>query len=134
MSTVKGSAILLKKGSNVVGATRTLSLNITADIIRTTTKENDWHTKRYGRRKWNGSLGGVVDVSDVDGQVALFSDIMSGNDDITIVIGKATPASGDPVYTGSVGLEKHGEGYNENNESTYDVSFRGNGPLTQTIT
>ncbi len=128
-----GSVVLLKIGVNAIAATQNLSLTISNNLIRTTTKGNDFHTYKYGRRRWNGSVKGLVDITDTTGQVALLNAARNGTE-ISILIGKATPASGDPVYAGAVQVEKHSEGYNEGNESTLDISFRGSGPISQTIT
>jgi hypothetical protein len=127
-----GSLVLFKVGANVVGASRNLSLSGSNKLIRTTTKENEYNEYEYGRSSWNGSISGLVDLADV-GQTSLFAAVQSGGD-LSVTIGKSVPATGDLVYSGNVKIDKHGEAYTEGSDSALDISFRGNGPLVQTVT
>lgn len=126
-----GNVILLKIGANAVGATRSLSISGSNALIDTTTKENPWKTYKSGRKSWNVSLGGVRDIADTNGQVALFNAIQNGTA-LSIVIGKSTPASGDHTLGGSVNVESFSEDNSEGSETTYEVALRGNGALTLT--
>jgi hypothetical protein len=133
MSVTNGTVVLIKSGSTVVGATRTLQLSFQRDKIKVSSK-NDARFNRYrpGDASWTGSVGGVVDLADA-GQTSLLTAIRNATD-ISVTIGKETPATGDFTYAGSVSINRYGESYQQNSESALDVSFQGKGPIAQTVT
>lgn len=126
-----GSVILLKIGANAIGASRSLSISISNALIDTTTKENPWKTYKSGRKSWSVSCGGLRDIADTNGQTAVLGALQAGTG-LTVTVGKATPASGDSTLSGSVNVESFSEEHGEGAESTFEVSFRGNGALTLT--
>lgn len=128
----KGSAILISAGGNNVGLSRNLSFSFSRNLIETTNKDSNWKKREYGRGNFSIASEGVTDVGDA-GQKALF-DALDNGTAVSFSIGKATPTTGDRVYSGSGISNSHGENFEENAESTFSNNIEGTGDLTITTT
>lgn len=126
-----GSAILLKSGSNVVGASRSLSISVQNNLIDISSKDSVWKKRKYGRKQFNISVGGVVDLTDLNGQVSLHDATKDGSS-ISFTIGPDTPSTGDITLSGSGLCDSWEESYPDAGEATYTGSIQGNGALTKT--
>jgi len=132
MSTYDGTILVLKAATNVVGASKSWSFSGSTTLMDAKNKSSNYRKKLPGRRSWSVSAEGIVDYANLTGQKALLDKIIA-RQSIAIVLGKATPATGDITLSGSVFVENFTNTHPDNDMATYSVSLKGTGELTVTI-
>ena len=125
---ILGSTMNIIKGGVVVACATDFSLNVTAkELDASCSGSGTLDQAKPGRKKVTFDVGGLwkqTDGADVATNVTaneFFDDILA-NTEVTIVIGKLSPATGDITYTGTGYLKDVKMSGNDNEIGKYTCS------------
>ena len=125
---ILGSTMNIIKGGVVVACATDFSLNVTAkELDASCSGSGTLDQAKPGRKKVTFDVGGLwkqTDGSDVATNATaneFFDDILA-NTEVTIVIGKLSPATGDITYTGTGYLKDVKMSGNDNEIGKYTCS------------
>jgi TP901-1 family phage major tail protein len=127
-----GTTMVFKKGGTAVGASRSFSLSISSAMIDVSSKDSAFRKLKAGKLGYSISADGVLAFSDAQ-QEALMDDVLAGTA-LTWSLGKATPVSGDVVFSGTAQIESVEFSAPDNEAATFSTSAKGSGALVKTTT
>ena len=132
MSTIKGYEGSVKAGSNTIGEVKNYSLEITADIVDTTTLGNNgWRENTPTLKGWSGSCQAYFDVTD-SGQGDLRNKLRVGETvDLVFYIG--ANQAGNIKYSGSAVVKSVSITNDVSGLAEASFSFEGNGELSEEV-
>lgn len=126
MAVVKGVAVLVKIGTDIVAKQRGATLNRDADAIDTTAKDSTWKGSEMSFKSWSVECDGLF-VEDDTALLALETAFNSGNKvSVVVSLPSGDTQGGDAVIT-SFPIEAP---YDDN--ATYSLTLQGDGALTKT--
>lgn len=131
MAVKNGTTIVLKIGDVLVVGETQSSLNLTRDMIETTSKHSTGQAKTYiaGEKGATISASGLYDPDDATyGYSEAFSHYDAGTS-VAFVIGGTT--SGDPIYSGSALISSLTLDNPQNDKSTFSVELQVTGEITE---
>jgi len=126
--------------NTVIAKATTGSINITSNSITVSHKDTSggttgWESAEYGTKSWNGSITVYKSEDDTEANAgtswdSILRDMTAGTK--ISVIG-TTGVSGDTYYLGDAVVTDYSEDWTDGELVTVDISFNGDGELTQGV-
>lgn len=135
MATLTGRNAKVVKGSSTISEMGTWTINMTTDMIDTTSFGSSWKKSDRGMIGWEGTATGYLDKSDTSGQVAIETAFLNGTKltDIKFYIDASTYWAPD---TSSSSAGMYVTAYNMSQDkagvATVEFTFTGCGTLEKT--
>lgn len=101
------------------------SLDVNAEILEVTEFQDEWKVKIVGLRDWSGSFSGRFDVSDTNGQDALWTALTGGTAEVLRMFVNDTQ-----YFGGSALIESLGGSAAVDATVDAEYGFQGTGALT----
>lgn len=125
MAYIKGQTVKVTVGENVIGGQQNCSLNRESETMDSTTKDsNMWSSEEVVGLSWSVDCDGLVVVSD-EGVKALKTAWKTGAT-VEVKVGNGTT-----FEKGTAIIESLSENYPTKENTTYSVTFKGVGELTE---
>ena len=125
MATHTGSEGTIKIGANTLGELRSFSLETTAETIEDTSMGDTSRTYKVGLKTFTGTASVFFDETDT-AQIALVAGA-----EITLNVYPEGASSGDTYYTGSAIVTGRTINSSFDGMVEMEISFQGNGALTE---
>lgn len=78
MAALAGNGGLVKIGTNTVALMDSWELSPSADMLDITSFGDSWKNKIAGLKDWNAKISGKYDMTDINGQAALWTAFLNG--------------------------------------------------------
>lgn len=131
MAVIKGKSGSVLIGTDVIGELNSFSITITQNTEDTFAFGDDWMTSTATSKSWSIEASGYHDPDDTSGQVALLSDILTGDSSITVALRTEGSTTGDDEYTGTVTLQEVSMEAAADGIIGFSFSGMGSGALTK---
>jgi hypothetical protein len=131
MAVIKGKNGSILIGSNVIGELNSFSVTITQNTEDTFAFGDDWMTSTATSKSWSIEASGYHDPADANGQVALITDILTGDSSISVKLRTEGSTTGDDEYTGTVTLQEVSMEAAADGIVGFSFSGMGSGSLTK---
>lgn len=131
MAVIKGKSGSVLIGTDVIGELNSFSITITQNTEDTFAFGDDWMTSTATSKSWSIEASGYHDPDDTSGQVALLSDILTGDSSITVALRTEGSTAGDDEYTGTVTLQEVSMEAAADGIIGFSFSGMGSGALTK---
>lgn len=132
MAVINGNYLLLLLDGNAIGCSRSVTLNINADIPDTSCKSSSgWFTGMIGQTSWDVSFDGLFDPDGTTNFTTLVDEMIEKDDSLVAEIAEIDGTGGGVVWRGSVLISSMSVTADMNSPATYSGSFRGSGALAK---
>jgi len=130
MAKINGRLWILKDSTNLIGATKSASLSLSADLPDTTTKDSAGWAEHLnnGLKEWNVDFDGLVDMSETIDVFDLSKKIISGTS-VSLYFQPATLVHQDQYFYGNASLASLNVEAPNESPMTFSGSLKGNGVL-----
>lgn len=127
MTTHVGKEGLVEVGGNTIGELVGWRMTEGSNLIDDGELADDWETHKVARKRWSGELTLHLDPSDATGQ-----EVLDNGTEVVLNLKGVGNTGGDTYWTGTATIEETTREAQLDQLAERSVTFRGQGPLTQT--
>ena len=129
---INGTDLAVYNSTNLIGASTTCSLQMSADMRDTSNKDTaGWKKVLPGQKSWTVSTEGLVAHS-VSNNFAYLFGLWSAKTALTLNFRSVSNYAGDYYWSGTAYITSLSLNAGNEQNVTFSVSFQGDGVLTQT--
>jgi hypothetical protein len=106
MAVVSGKSGSVFYGSDEIGELSSFTLTITQNSEESFAFGDSWTTNTATSKSWSVEASGFHDPADTNGQVAVLTDILTGDSSVSVALRTEGDTTGDDEWTGTVILQE----------------------------
>lgn len=130
MAVINGNYMLLVLDGNTLGCTKSVTLNVNADISDASCKSsNGWAYGIIGQTSWDVSFDGLFDPDGTTNFTTLLDEMIEKDSTLIAEIAEVDGTGGGVVWRGNILVSSMSLTADMNTPATYSGTFTGNGPI-----
>jgi len=132
MAIINGRNLIVKVDGTAIASAQDCQITLNNDLPDATTKDSaGWAEHIVGLKDWSGSCSGLYDPDNANVTIEDIMDTIISGTKVEIFFG--VEVNGKVFYSGDANFDSAGIAAPNESPSTYDISFKGTGPLTKGI-